>query len=120
MSATTAAPEVVHLTVAERIALGRAARRETARSGHAALDVQASRDPIGLLEVQAAPRVQELLPIRYGRMLASPFAFYRGAAAIMASDLATAPRTGLQAQLCGDAHLLNFGGYASPERTLVF
>jgi uncharacterized protein (DUF2252 family) len=120
MRASTAAPEVVHLTVAERIALGRAAREETARSGQSALDVHASRDPIGLLEAQAAPRVQELLPIRYGRMLASPFAFYRGAAAIMASDLATAPRTGLQAQLCGDAHLLNFGGYASPERTLVF
>ncbi len=120
MDADTAPAEVLHFTVAERIARGRAAREEAVRGAHATHDAQASRDPIGLLEAQAAPRVEELLPIRYGRMLASPFAFYRGAAAIMASDLAATPRAGLHAQLCGDAHLLNFGGYASPERYLVF
>ena len=76
-------------------------------------------DPIGLLEAQAVRRIPELVPIRYGRMLVSPFAFYRGAAAIMASDLATLPNTGLQVQLCGDAHLSNFGGFASPERELI-
>ena len=120
MSDSSTAPHVQHLTVAERVEFGRTARKAAARSGHATLDAQAARDPIGLLEAQAEPRIQELLPIRYGRMLASPFAFYRGAAAIMATDLAPTPRVGLDAQLCGDAHLLNFGGYASPERTLVF
>jgi uncharacterized protein (DUF2252 family) len=120
MSADAAPAEVLHFTVAERIARGRAARDEAARSDHATLDVQGNRDPIGVLEAQAAPRVQDLLPIRYGRMLASPFTFYRGGAALMAGDLAPTPRAGLHVQLCGDAHLLNFGGYASPERYLVF
>jgi uncharacterized protein (DUF2252 family) len=78
------------------------------------------RSPIALLEDQAAERVPELLPIRYGRMSASPFAFYRGAAYVMASDLAGTPRTGIRVQLCGDAHLANFGGFASPERQLLF
>ena len=77
-------------------------------------------DPVELLEEQAATPVPELVPIRYGRMLTSPFAFYRGGAYLMASDLAGAPRTGLTAQLCGDAHLSNFGGFASAERTLIF
>lgn len=77
-------------------------------------------DPVELLESQAATRVSELVPIRHGRMLASPFAFFRGAALIMASDLAATPRSGLQVQLCGDAHLSNFGLFASPERSLVF
>lgn len=77
-------------------------------------------DPVALLQEQAASRVQELVPIRYGRMLASPFSFYRGAALIMASDLSVGARSGLDAQLCGDAHLSNFGAYASPERRLVF
>ena len=87
---------------------------------HAAWDPPANRpDPVDLLEAQAATRIPELVPIRYGRMLASPFAFYRGAAAIMASDLASMPNTGLQVQLCGDAHLANFGGFASPERELI-
>ena len=86
----------------------------------AAWDAPADRpDPVALLEEQGKTRLPELLPIRYGRMLASPFAFYRGAAAIMASDLATLPNTGLIVQLCGDAHLANFGGFASPERDLV-
>ena len=78
------------------------------------------RDPIALLEEQAVERVPELVPIRYGRMSASPFAFYRGAAYVMASDLARTPRTGIRVQLCGDAHLANFGGFASPERQLLF
>jgi uncharacterized protein (DUF2252 family) len=86
----------------------------------AAWDAPADRpNPVALLEEQGKTRLPELLPIRYGRMAASPFAFYRGAAAIMASDLATLPNTGLIVQLCGDAHLANFGGFASPERDLV-
>ena len=109
------------LTVSERIARGKAARREVPRSSHAAFQPTAHRlDPIELLERQAEVRVSELVPIRYGRMLASPFTFYRGAALIMAADLAATPRTGFQVQCCGDAHLSNFGLYASPERRLVF
>ena len=77
-------------------------------------------DPVELLERQAATRVPDLVPIRYGRMLVSPFAFYRGAALIMAADLAGTPNSGLRAQLCGDAHMSNFGVFASPERHLVF
>ena len=77
-------------------------------------------DPVELLEEQAQTRVPELVPIRYGRMLVSPFTFYRGAAYLMASDLAAGPRTGLHTQLCGDAHLSNFGGFAAPDRKLVF
>ena len=109
-----------HLTVQERVKLGKAARAQYSRSDHAAWDPPRDRpDPIGLLEAQAATRIPELVPIRYGRMLVSPFAFYRGAAAIMASDLASMPYTGLQVQLCGDAHISNFGGFASPERELI-
>jgi uncharacterized protein (DUF2252 family) len=111
---------VVHLTVDERVARGRGARTATPRSSHAALELAADRDPVAILEAQGAGRVQELLPIRYGRMLESPFAFYRGAAAVMAHDLAPSPRTDLRVGLVGDAHLANFGGYASPERNLVF
>src|ERR1019366_2122254 len=77
-------------------------------------------DPIDLLEEQARTRVSDLVPIRYGRMLVSPFTFYRGAASIMAADLASTPRTGLVVQCCGDAHLSNFGLFASPERQLMF
>ena len=73
-----------------------------------------------MLEAQAADRVEELVPIRYGRMLASPFAFYRGAAAVMAEDLGETPRSGITVQLCGDAHLSNFGGFAAPDRRLMF
>jgi uncharacterized protein (DUF2252 family) len=111
---------VPYLTVEERVAAGEAARGETPRSSHAALELPAGRDPIALLEAQAASRIQELVPIRYGRMLVSPLAVFRGAATVMAHDLAGVPRTGLQVQLSGDAHLLNFGGFASPERDLVF
>jgi uncharacterized protein (DUF2252 family) len=114
-------PRQPHATPEERAARGRAARAETPRSSHAVWEPPAGRqDPIAILSEQDARRVPELVPIRHGRMLASPFAFYRGAAAIMAADLAGTPRSGLQAQLCGDAHLSNFGGFASPERDLVF
>jgi uncharacterized protein (DUF2252 family) len=109
------------LTVAERVARGKAARREVPRSSHAAYEPTPHRlDPIDLLERQAETRAPELVPIRYGRMLASPFTFYRGAALIMAADLAATPRSGFLVQACGDAHLSNFGLYASPERRLVF
>jgi uncharacterized protein (DUF2252 family) len=112
---------VSHLTVAERAARGKAARAEVPRSSHAAFEPPSRRvDPIKLLERQAKTRVPELVPIRYGRMLVSPFTFYRGAALIMASDLAATPRSGLTVQCCGDAHLSNFGAFASPERRLVF
>jgi uncharacterized protein (DUF2252 family) len=110
-----------HLTTAERVATGRAARKEMPRFRHGVLELPADRpDPVALLERQAESRVPELVPIRYGRMLVSPFTFYRGAAAIMASDLAAGPRTSLRVQLCGDAHLSNFGVFGSPERRLVF
>jgi hypothetical protein len=110
-----------HLTVAERVARGKAARAEVPRASHGAFEPAPKRaDPIDLLEQQAETRVPELVPIRYGRMLVSPFTFYRGAAKIMAYDLASTPRSGLNAQCCGDAHLSNFGVFASPERRLVF
>jgi uncharacterized protein (DUF2252 family) len=112
---------VPHLTVAERAARGKAARAEVPRSSHAVFEPPPRRaDPIKLLQRQAETRVPELVPIRYGRMLVSPFTFYRGAASIMASDLAATPRSGLTVQCCGDAHLSNFGVFASPERRLVF
>jgi uncharacterized protein (DUF2252 family) len=112
---------VTHRTVAERIELGKKARSEVPRSSHGAFEPGKNRaDPIDLLESQARTRVPELVPIRYGRMLVSPFTFYRGAAKIMANDLATTPDSGLKVQCCGDAHLSNFGVFASPERRLVF
>ena len=113
--------EVPHLTPSERAARGRAERAEVPRSAHADLELPAHRrDPVELLEEQAQTRVPELVPIRYGRMLVSPFTFFRGGAYLMAADLAGAPRTGLHVQLCGDAHLSNFGAYAAPDRRLVF
>jgi uncharacterized protein (DUF2252 family) len=91
------------------------------RSSHASWEPRGDRpDPLTLLDRQASTRVPELVPIRYGRMLASPFAFYRGAAAVMAADLAVTPSTGIPVQLCGDAHLSNFGGFAAPDRRMVF
>ena len=112
---------VPHLSVAERVARGKAARKEVPRAGHALFEPLSTRaDPVELLERQAKTRVPELVPIRYGRMLVSPFTFYRGAASIMAHDLAATPRSGLIVQCCGDAHLSNFGVFASPERALVF
>ncbi len=109
------------LSLSERAALGKAARAEVPRSSQGAYEPSPSRpDPVALLEEQAESRVPELVPIRYGRMLVSPFTFFRGAALIMASDLSTAPTSGLTVQACGDAHLSNFGVFASPERRLVF
>jgi uncharacterized protein (DUF2252 family) len=100
---------------------GRAARRVVPRGSHAEWAPAPDRpDPIALLEAQARDRIPDLIPIRYSRMMASPFAFMRGSAIFMANDLASTPKTGIQAQLCGDAHLLNFGAYASPERALLF
>src|SRR6478736_10291553 len=117
----TAGREVPHLSVAERAARGKAARSEVPRSSHAGYEPQARRgDPVKLLERQAKTRVPELVPIRYGRMLVSPFTFYRGAALIMATDLAATPRSGMTVQCCGDAHLSNFGVFASPERQVMF
>ncbi|MFD7298840.1 DUF2252 domain-containing protein [Streptomyces sp. NPDC059897] len=108
-------------TARERASTGRSARSRVPRSGHAAYAPAADRpDPVGILEKQSAARLPELVPIRYGRMLESPFRFFRGAAAIMASDLSNTPVSGLRAQLCGDAHLLNFRLLASPERRLMF
>ena len=107
--------------VADRVERGRSVRAEVPRSSHGAWEPAPDRrDPVELLEEQAATRVQELVPIRYGRMLASPFTFYRGAAYVMASDLAPTPRTGLEVQLCGDAHLSNFGAFAAPDRRVIF
>ena len=117
----TARKVVPHLTVAERVARGKAARQEVPRTSHASFSAGPVRpDPVALLEGQAASRVAELVPIRYGRMLVSPFTFYRGAALIMASDLTGMARSGLNVQLCGDAHLMNFGAFGSPERRMVF
>ncbi|MFC1411589.1 DUF2252 domain-containing protein [Streptacidiphilus sp. N1-12] len=106
---------------AERAARGRAARAQAPRSSHAVFEPTARRpDPVDVIEKQSAARLQELVPIRYARMTESPFRFYRGAAAIMAGDLAATPASGLRAQLCGDAHMLNFRLLASPERNLMF
>src|SRR4029077_14988936 len=109
------------LTPAERVARGKAARAEVPRDSHAVFDPAPDRpDPISLLEEQAKSRVPELVPVRWGRMVVSPFTFYRGAALPMASDLATTPVSGLPVQACGDAHLSNFGVFGSAERRLVF
>ena len=112
---------VEHLTPAERAARGKEARATAPRSAHGEWAPASDRfDVVELLEEQAASRVPELVPLRYGRMLVSPFTFYRGAAYPMAADLAGEPRTGLDVQLCGDAHLSNFGAFAAPDRRLIF
>lgn len=109
------------MDASERVARGKAARSAARRSAHAEWVPAADRpDPIALLEEQAASRVQNLVPLRYGRMAVSPFTFYRGAAAVMSADLATMPDSGLRVQACGDAHLSNFGAFAAPDRRLVF
>jgi uncharacterized protein (DUF2252 family) len=100
---------------------GKRSRERTPRSSHGRWQPATDRrDPVAVLEEQAADRVAELVPIRYGWMLASPFAFYRGAAAVMAADLAPTPASGITVQACGDAHLSNFGGFAAPDRRLIF
>jgi uncharacterized protein (DUF2252 family) len=118
---TVPGPYTTFMSPAERAAAGREARRRVPRSAHAGFEAGPDRfDPVDVLESQSATRVPELVPLRYARMLESPFRFYRGAAAIMAADLGATTDTGLRAQLCGDAHLLNFRLLASPERHLVF
>ena len=113
--------KVSHRSLGERAALGKAARAKVPRNVHGEwFAPPGRRDPVEMLEAQAATRVRELVPIRYGRMEVSPFTFYRGAAYLMAADLERSPRTGLDVQLCGDAHLSNFGGFAAPDRRLVF
>jgi uncharacterized protein (DUF2252 family) len=109
-----------HLTREERATKGKAARQQLPLAAHAAVQLEGRPDPVELLESQAASRVTELVPIRYGRMATSPFAFYRGAALVMATDLAAGLSSGLRVQLCGDAHLSNFGVFGSPERHLLF
>jgi len=108
------------LSRADRVARGKDARAAASLESHAEFVPAGKRDPVGLLLGQAKTRVPELVPVRHGRMLVSPFTFYRGAALPMAADLATTPASGLRVQLCGDAHLSNFGAFASPERNLVF
>src|SRR4029078_9362523 len=108
-------------TAVESAAEGKAARSAARRSSHAGYTAPADRqDPGAILEAQATSRVPDLVPIRYGRMAASPFAFFRGAAAVMAAALARPPVSGLRVQACGDAHLSNFGAFAAPDRRLVF
>ena len=114
-------PVVEHLTPDEWAERGRAARADTPRASHAGWTPSADREsPVDVLKRQAKSRLAELIPIRHARMTASPFAFYRGAAAVMAADLATTPTSGLLVQACGDAHLANFGGFAAPDRAMVF
>src|SRR5215471_21523939 len=109
------------LTPAERAAMGKAVRTAAPRTSQGMFDPPSDRpDPVDLLEQQAASRLPELVPVRYGRMLVSPFTFFRGAVLVMAHDLAGTPTTGLAVQACGDAHLSNFGVFASSERRLVF
>jgi uncharacterized protein (DUF2252 family) len=118
MAASTRVP---HLSVDERRAKGKEARDRTPPSSHAGWTPASDRpDPVGLLEEQNRTREPDLVPVRHGRMLVSPFTFYRGGAKIMAADLAGTPTAGLQVQLCGDAHLSNFGAFGSPERRLLF
>jgi len=110
-----------HLTVDERRSAGREARKAAPRTSHGAWQPAPDRaDPLALLRAQDDDRMADLVPIRWGRMSASPFAFYRGSAALMASDLAPLPRTDLTVQLCGDAHLSNFGLFGAPDRALLF
>ena len=109
-----------HPAPEQSVAAGKAARQPAPLKSHQDFSAAASRDPTGLLLGQAESRVPELVPVRYGRMLVSPFAYYRGAALPMAADLTGMKSSGLRVQLCGDAHLSNFGAFASPERRLVF
>src|SRR5882757_1736311 len=112
---------ISRLSLDERLGKGRTARDRTPPSSHAGWSPAADRpDPVGLLEQQDRTREPDLVPVRHGRMMVSPFTFYRGAAKSMAADLKDTPAAGLGTQLCGDAHLSNFGMFASPERRLVF
>jgi len=106
--------------IPDRAAVGRDARQRAPRRSHGALELAPGRDPVAIILAQEADRLPDLLPLRHGRMAASAFAFYRGAPAVMALDLSTTPRSDIIVQACGDAHLSNFGLFASPERSLVF
>ena len=120
-SGTMVVQTIVHSSVDERRAKGVDARERAALSSHSGwLPASDRSDPVALLEAQNLTREPDLVPVRHGRMMASPFTFYRGAAKVMATDLRDTPTAGLDVQLCGDAHLSNFGGFASPERTLLF
>lgn len=113
--------ETPYLTADERAAKGRALRDTVSRASQAGWKPpEDRRDPVQLLGDSNEGRIMELIPIRFGRMSASPFAFYRGAAALMAADLATTATSGIRVQACGDAHLMNFGGFATPERNVIF
>ena len=121
MATTQSAGRVAHPTLDERRARGSRAADRTPPSSHFGWQPAEDRpDPVALLEEQNLTREPDLVPVRHGRMMVSPFTFYRGAAKIMAADLKGTPQAGLGAQLCGDAHLSNFGMFASPERRLVF
>ena len=121
MAVKEAVSKVAHPSVDERQAKGRQASDQTPPSSHSGWHPAADRpDPVALLEEQDLTREQDLVPVRHGRMMVSPFTFYRGGAKIMAADLKDTPVAGLGAQLCGDAHLSNFGLFASPERRLLF
>src|SRR5579864_1964612 len=112
---------VIGPSAVERMSAGKALRKKVPRSSHADWAVAANRpDPIAVLRNSDRGRLPELLPIRYGRMRQSPFAFFRGSAAVMAWDLSKTPATGIRTQACGDCHVSNFGGFASPERRLLF
>ena len=118
---TSSADRVARLENGEDAERGREARGRAPRSGHGDWTPARTRpDPVATLHRQTESRLAELVPIRYGRMLASPFTFFRGAAAVMAADLADTPSSGLVVQACGDAHISNFGGFAAPDRRLVF
>jgi uncharacterized protein (DUF2252 family) len=118
---TLEAPSLPYLSAEARATQGKSLRNKTPRSAHAQWHASKNRpDPVETLSASNAGRIEHLVPIRFGRMAQSPFAFYRGAAAIMASDLANTPTSGLYVQACGDAHLMNFGGFATPERNIVF
>jgi len=123
-STITAAQPAVHpslMAPADRRAHGKRLRDTARRDAHAAWRASADRaDPIGILRAADATRQQDLVPLRYGRMLQSPFTFYRGSAGVMAADLAHTPVSGIHVQVCGDCHLMNFGGFATPERRLIF
>lgn len=119
--ATPSSRAASYLTADERAANGRAMRDAVPRSTQSGWHPSESRqDPVDLLKASNTGRILDLVPIRFGRMAASPFAFYRGSASLMAADLATTPASGIRVQACGDAHLMNFGGFATPERNIIF
>ncbi len=109
-----------HVSAADRLAAGSALRDKVQRGVHGAWKRGKGVDPLAILRASDKGRVARLLPIRYGRMLQTPFTFYRGSAAVMAADLAKTPATGIHVQACGDCHLMNFGGFATPERNILF